>query len=148
MTVLPTQAHNHSVWLPFLSILRAKAIREAQGGLLKCRENGFVSMKLTKTFPRRQLCPSLENKGRPPFGSIYILGIPMDAINKLSIFTLCPSRAREALADPKTDASRTMDSHLHAVSGMSSCYPSSETKINLRKEVKSRSVTRRDEPLL
>jgi hypothetical protein len=59
-----------------------------------------------------------------------------------------PSRAREALAEPKTDASGTMDLHLHAVSGISSCYSSSETKINLRKEVKSRSVTRRDESLL
>jgi hypothetical protein len=57
-----------------------------------------------------------------------------------------PSRAREALADLKTDASGTMDSHLHAVSGVSSCYPSSETKMNPRKKVKSRSVTRRDEP--
>jgi hypothetical protein len=57
------------------------------------------------------------------------------------------SRVREALADPKINASRTMDSYLHAVSDISSYYPSSETKINLRKKVKSRSITGRDEPL-
>jgi hypothetical protein len=56
-------------------------------------------------------------------------------------------QAREALAE-QTEASGTMDLHLHAVSDASSCRPNSETKINPRKGVKSRSITRRDEPLL
>jgi hypothetical protein len=55
-------------------------------------------------------------------------------------------QAREALAE-QTDASGTMDSHLHAVSGASSYYPSSEIKMNPRKKVESRLVTRRDKPL-
>jgi hypothetical protein len=69
-------------------------------------------------------------------------------IKVLRYINLRPSRAREALAEQKTDASGTIDLYLHAVFGVSSCYPSSETKINLKKEVKSRSITRRDEPLL
>jgi hypothetical protein len=56
-------------------------------------------------------------------------------------------QAREVLAE-QTEASRTMDSHLHAVSDASSYRPNSETKINPRKRIKSRSITRRDEPLL
>jgi hypothetical protein len=56
-------------------------------------------------------------------------------------------QAREALAE-QTEASGTMDSHLHAVSDASSCHSSSETKMNPRKRVKSRSIARRDESLL
>src|SRR2546423_13102487 len=44
-----------------------------------------------------------------------------------------PLRTRRVLAR-QTMVSRTMDSHLLVVSGASSCYPSSETKMNPRKE--------------
>jgi hypothetical protein len=56
-------------------------------------------------------------------------------------------QAREALAG-QTDTSGTMDSHLHAVSGASSYHSNSETKMNPRKKIESRLITRRDKPLL
>jgi hypothetical protein len=65
----------------------------------------------------------------------------------LIIISALREQAREALAE-QTDANETMDSHLHAVSGASSCYPSSETKINPRKKIESRLITRRDKSLL
>jgi hypothetical protein len=84
------------------------------------------------------------------------IDILIDFLERLKIKTYfneyiicdCPSRAREALADIKIAASGTIDLHLHVIFGVSSYYPSSETKMNLRKEIKSRSIARRDEPLL
>jgi hypothetical protein len=58
------------------------------------------------------------------------------------------SRAREVLAKYKINASKTMDLYLYAIFDISNYYSSSETKINLKKKIKSRLITRRDKPLL